>query len=826
MNPTRTDCLVIGAGAAGAVYAVQAARAGLHVTLITGAAELNASNSLWTQDGIIYDEGGGDLLRADIDAASGHSANPAAVDAIVRDGPRLVRELLIDDLQVGFDRDTGGALKFTREASHSRHRIIYAEDHTGRAILTALHERLAELAAAGTLPGGGSLTVATGCFAVDLLTLSHSSVDFLDRYRPLSCIGAHVLDVAAGEARPIMAKKTVLATGGLGQLYLHSTNDMGAYGHGVAMAYRVGARVIDMEYVQFHPTVFHRRGERPFLISEAVRGEGGVLINQQGEAFMERYHPDGSLAPRDVISRSIHSELLRGASDSVYIDLSGVEADYARRRFPTINARLLAAGVDMTREPIPVVPAAHYACGGIHTDMAGNTNIAHLSAIGETACTGLHGANRLASTSLLECVVNGRIRRPPARRRDCRRRGISPARGAPLGDGVRRAGRRADHPGPARDPQHHVELRRAGAHHQAPRPRQPPAARAEERNRRLLRRQCPHPAPAGPAQRRADRPADHLRRPAQPAQRRLPLPQRLPRPHPPARLTETGDQPAIPVHRLSWYSPKIVSSRRPRCTGFHGLRRHGVAGAGGPTTGRRAVVRCAGFAMRLWGGSVGPILWPWGSTRRFWPNSMPLRAGHWRCAGATLLSGPTNRCWTTPSIARSILWKNTASGASSTSRTGSGMAAFEYRQAEEIRDALRRHGVRYLFIGKSGAILLGYPDTTQDADLFVEKNSENGHALIRALRELDFALTDVQQAEIVRGKDFVQLKSGPFDLDLVFAPDGIERFQDAFDRRVDVEGFPVCSIDDIIASKEASNRAKDRESLPRLRSFREYYRQR
>ena len=150
------------------------------------------------------------------------------------------------------------------------------------------------------------------------------------------------------------------------------------------------------------------------------------------------------------------------------------------------------------------------------------------------------------------------------------------------------------------------------------------------------------------------------------------------------------------------------------------------------------------------------------------------------------------------------------------------MAAFEYRQAEEIRDALRRHGVRYLFIGKSGAILLGFPDTTQDADLFVEKNSENGRALVGALRELGFALTDDQAGEIVRGKDFVQLKNGPFDLDLVFAPDGIERFQDAFGRRVEVEGFPVCALADIIASKEASNRAKDRETLPRLRSFRQY----
>ncbi len=407
MTTARTDCLVIGAGAAGAVYALQAARAGLRVTLITGAAELQAGNSRWAQGGIIFDEGDPDLLRADLDAASAHSANPAAVAALIEAGPRAVRELLIDDLKVPFDRGAGGALRFTREASHSRHRIIYAKDHTGRAILDALHGRLAELAAAGPLPGGGSLTLATGAFAVDLLTLSHSSVDFADRYRPLSCIGAYVLRAAEGQVNAIVAKKTVLATGGLGQLYLHSTNDRGAFGHGIAMAYRVGARVIDLEYVQFHPTVFQRPGERPFLVSEAVRGEGGVLVDHAGTAFMERYHPQGSLAPRDVIARSIHTELLKSGRDAVYLDLSRLDADYVRRRFPTIHARLSAAGLDPARQPIPVVPAAHYACGGIHTDVAGNTNVAHLSAIGETACTGLHGANRLASTSLLECVVMG-----------------------------------------------------------------------------------------------------------------------------------------------------------------------------------------------------------------------------------------------------------------------------------------------------------------------------------------------------------------------------------------------------------------------------------
>ena len=431
MTTSSTDCLVIGAGVAGAVYAMQAARAGLEVTLITGADELQTSNSVRAQGGIIYDEVDPALLQADIDAASAGSANPAVVAEVVRAGPRLVRELLIEELQVPFDRDPEGGLRYTREGSHSRSRVIYVKDHTGRAILGALHGRLHELVSGeggaggnaggsgsgsgsgsrsrsgGRGSGGGNLTVATGCIAVDLLTLSHSSANYHDRYHPLTCIGAYVLDTASGQVRAVVARKTVLATGGLGQIFLHTTNDEGAFGHGIAMAYRVGARVIDMEYVQFHPTVFHHPGAPPFLVSEAVRGEGGVLINRAGTAFMDAYHPQGSLAPRDVIARSIHSELLKSGSPTVYIDLSRLDANYVRSRFPTIYARLLAAGVDMTRGPIPVVPAAHYACGGIHTDLAGNTNIANLSAIGETACTGLHGANRLASTSLLECVVMG-----------------------------------------------------------------------------------------------------------------------------------------------------------------------------------------------------------------------------------------------------------------------------------------------------------------------------------------------------------------------------------------------------------------------------------
>jgi L-aspartate oxidase len=252
------------------------------------------------------------------------------------------------------------------------------------------------------------IDIAPHTVAVDLLTLSHSSTDRLHQYEPLTCFGAYVLDVATGEVYAIVARKTVLATGGLGQIYLHSTNFPSAYGHGVAMGYRVGARVIDLEYVQFHPTVFTRKDAPPFLISEAVRGEGGHLVDAAGRRFMDDHHPDGSLAPRDVIARSITFEMIRTGAPSVFIDLSELEPGYVADRFPTIYRHCLDVGVDITGEPIPVVPAAHYSCGGLYTDLYGRTNIVDLSAVGEAACTGFHGANRLASTSLLECVTMAR----------------------------------------------------------------------------------------------------------------------------------------------------------------------------------------------------------------------------------------------------------------------------------------------------------------------------------------------------------------------------------------------------------------------------------
>lgn len=399
MKILRTDCLVIGAGLAGSAYALHGAKAGLAVELLSLGEPL-AANSDWAQGGIIYDTtpDPASLARDIMDASDG-TANPAAIEQLVREGPAAVRELLLDELHVGFDRDATGGLDFTREGGHSERRIIHAKDTTGHAILASIASRVDATA---------GITRRTGFSAVDLLTLSHNSEGTADRYAPLTCFGAYVLDTASGEVCAIVAKKTVLATGGLGQIFLHSTNQPGSVGHGVAMAYRVGARLIDLEYVQFHPTVFYKKNSPRFLITEALRGEGAVLVNSRGQRFMDAIHPRGSLAPRDVVSRAIHQELATSGEACVWLDLSAMTPAFIRGHFPGITARCAEVGVDITREPIPVVPAAHFACGGVHADLAGRTNVLHLTAIGETGCTGLHGANRLASTSLLECLTSAK----------------------------------------------------------------------------------------------------------------------------------------------------------------------------------------------------------------------------------------------------------------------------------------------------------------------------------------------------------------------------------------------------------------------------------
>jgi L-aspartate oxidase len=400
METIRTDCLVIGAGLAGSAYALQAARAGLDVQLLSmgGASDANSSQA---QGGIIYDTAAeSDLLMNDIMEASDGTANPVAVEQLVKEGPAAVQDLLIEELEVGFDRHEDGSLEFTREGGHSARRIIHAKDLTGHAILAAV------ATCVDSTPG---ITRRTGSIAIDLLTLSHNTDTPEDRYAPLTCFGAYVFQKDSDEPVAMVARKTILATGGLGQIFQHSTNWPGTVGHGVAMAYRVGARLIDLEYVQFHPTVFYGRNAPRFLITEALRGEGAVLVNVKGEPFMDKVHPRGSLAPRDIVSRALHNEMAGSGAPCAYLDLSSLDADYLRERFPAINQRCLEHGVDITREHIPVVPAAHYSCGGVHTDLDGRTNVLNLNAIGETACTGLHGANRLASTSLLECLTGAKF---------------------------------------------------------------------------------------------------------------------------------------------------------------------------------------------------------------------------------------------------------------------------------------------------------------------------------------------------------------------------------------------------------------------------------
>jgi L-aspartate oxidase len=395
----RTDCLVIGAGLAGTAYAYHAAQAGLEVQLLSLGGPTEA-NSEWAQGGIIYDVSTQpELLQRDIMAASDGTAHAAAVEQLVQQGPSAVRELLLEEMGVAFDRQPDGALEFTREGGHSDRRIIHSKDLTGRAILSAVAERAS---------AHRGITRQMGATAIDLLTLSHNSDEPADRYAPLTCFGAYVMLQDALDPVAIVARKTVLASGGLGQIFQHTTNRPGSVGSGVAMGYRVGARLIDLEYVQFHPTVFFADQAPRFLVTEALRGEGAVLVDGRGESFMDAVHPRGSLAPRDIVSRAIHGQMVASGDSCVYLDATGLDADFLRRRFPHVHDRCREYGVDMTREPIPVVPAAHYSCGGVHTDLAGRTTVRHLNAIGETACTGLHGANRLASTSLLECLTGAR----------------------------------------------------------------------------------------------------------------------------------------------------------------------------------------------------------------------------------------------------------------------------------------------------------------------------------------------------------------------------------------------------------------------------------
>jgi L-aspartate oxidase len=398
----ETDVLVIGSGIAGSIAALKLADAGIHVVVVTRSMNSEESNTFYAQGGIIYKgkEDSPELLTKDIQNAGAGYCNPQAVDLLANEGPKLVRSLLLEKLAIPFDRETNGDLSLVLEGGHSVARILHAADTTGSLIEQYLIR---------ALKSNSNITLLTGKTAVDLLTPTHHSQNRLSVYDPLSCVGAFVLDQESGQVQRVLARATILASGGLGQIFLRTTNPAGARGDGLSIAYRAGARVLNCEFVQFHPTAFYHQNAPFFLISEAVRGAGAHLIDSNGKQFMQKYDPEWKdLAPRDVVARGIHQEMLTSGASNVFLDIASyMAAEDIRTHFPSIYSNCSQYGIDITHEPIPIVPAAHYFCGGVWADLWGRTTLNHLYAVGEVACTGLHGANRLASTSLLEGLVWG-----------------------------------------------------------------------------------------------------------------------------------------------------------------------------------------------------------------------------------------------------------------------------------------------------------------------------------------------------------------------------------------------------------------------------------
>src|ERR1035437_2941067 len=381
MNP---DFLVIGAGVAGLRAAIELAEAG--TVLVVAKDSLRESSSEYAPGGIavaLSDDDEVELHEQDTLYAGDGLCDPIAVRTLVEEGPAAIQELI--EWGAAFDRE-GNKLAFTREGAHSRNRILHAHgDSTGREIARTLYQK------ACSLP-----SVSFRSYAATTELLVEDGVT-----------GAMIWDASAHSEFPISARAVLLATGGLGRVFLNTTNPEVATGDGVAMAYRASAEIGDIEFVQFHPTALAVDGAPRFLLSEALRGEGALLRNTRGERFMERYHPLQELAPRDVVARAIVSEMTRTNAPHVFLDLTHRGESFIRERFPRIYETCLRYGVNIGTDPAPVAPAAHYAMGGVRTDLDGRTNVARLFAAGEAACTGVHGANRLASNSLLEGVVFG-----------------------------------------------------------------------------------------------------------------------------------------------------------------------------------------------------------------------------------------------------------------------------------------------------------------------------------------------------------------------------------------------------------------------------------
>lgn len=395
----ETDVLIIGCGIAGLSAALKLAENGIDTIMISKGESPKDTNTYYAQGGIatLGDKESPEQFIRDIMNSGGGINYRQAVEHCVHHSRQLVQEILIDKIKVPFSTSNGN-YDLAREGAHSQRRILNVKDMTGKLIQQHFDNYLEKLP---------KLKVLYNHHAIDLISVPHHSTNFERLYEEPATYGAYVLNQLSEKVIRIFAKKVILASGGLSSIYLHSTNPQDVIGSGIAMAYRAGARLANIEYVQFHPTSLYHREADSFLISEAVRGEGARLMNRKGEYFMKKYSSLGDLAPRDEVSRAIYEEMIKYGDDYVLLDLASFAKINIKERFPTIYENCLKYEIDITRRPIPVVPAAHYSCGGVLSNLTGRTSVKNLYAVGEVACTGVQGANRLASVSLLEGLVWG-----------------------------------------------------------------------------------------------------------------------------------------------------------------------------------------------------------------------------------------------------------------------------------------------------------------------------------------------------------------------------------------------------------------------------------
>ena len=393
----RYDCLVIGSGIAGMSFALKAARGGARVALICKSTP-DEANTNFAQGGVAsvtnLEVDDFDKHIHDTMVAGDWLSDPAAVEKVVKNAPEQIKELI--GWGVDFDKKENGDFDLHREGGHSEFRILHHADNTGAEIQQSLVE---------TVKNNPMIDVFENRFAVEIITQHHLGKIVTRRTPDITCYGAYILNEETGKVDTFLARVTVMATGGVGAVYT-TTNPLISTGDGIAMVYRAKGTVKDMEFIQFHPTALYHPGDRPsFLITEAMRGYGAVLRNLDGEEFMQKYDPRLSLAPRDIVARAIDSEMKLHGTDHVYLDVTHKDPEETRRHFPNIYEKCLSLGIDITKDMIPVAPAAHYLCGGIKVNLNGESSIQRLYAIGECSCTGLHGGNRLASNSLIEAVV-------------------------------------------------------------------------------------------------------------------------------------------------------------------------------------------------------------------------------------------------------------------------------------------------------------------------------------------------------------------------------------------------------------------------------------